>query len=107
LSNFIVSYLDGSIFATLPNLQNLNLHQNNISSIDNTTFASLTKLAVLDISSNGLEHIGVGAFSKQPSTFYWLDLSNNKLKGFDKGVFDHKITNILLNGMKLLPHVAK
>uniref|UniRef100_A0A914D3I0 Uncharacterized protein n=1 Tax=Acrobeloides nanus TaxID=290746 RepID=A0A914D3I0_9BILA len=102
LANNSLTKLDGSIFATLPNLQNLNLHQNNISSIDNTTFATLPKLAVLDLSSNGLEHIGVGAFSKQPPTFYWLDLSNNKLKSFDKGVFDQKITNILLNGNPLV-----
>lgn len=85
----------------ISNLQIIDLHGNNITSLDTNTFISTPKLTVLDLSGNNLSNLEVGTFAKQNS-LYWLDLSNNRLENIEKGVFENKIANILLDGKFLV-----
>ena len=63
----------------LPNLVELRLDGNKISSSDEMSFCNLPKLAVINLSRNGLQSVSVNIFDRVPS-LKELDLSWNNIK---------------------------
>ncbi|VDO22782.1 unnamed protein product [Haemonchus placei] len=96
LSNNSIQKLERGMLDGMRNLQQLNLRNNSLTVVDEYSFASLRFLTTLDLAHNELR-----TFSHQ-SKLFWLDLSNNKLTGFEEGTFDTKIANLLLDGNHLI-----
>lgn len=78
--------IDRYSFAQFPNLENLDLGDNNIRALKHRTFQFLNKLQVLIHSQNRLKAIGKNAFSGL-TYLYRLDLANYILSSFQAGLF--------------------
>ncbi len=85
------------MFSGMRNLQQLNLHNNLISTLEPLAFESSPHLTTLDLGENRLSTVPKEAFSGLNKLF-WLDLCCNEIQGFPEGTFQHKIANIIIHG---------
>ena len=77
--------INSLLFASLTQLRQLIMVNNNISLLDVSTFSGLTELTALHINNNRLEYLPVGIFSGLQKLTY-LSLNNNPLTALQAGI---------------------
>ncbi|CAP33280.2 Protein CBR-EGG-6 [Caenorhabditis briggsae] len=101
VGNNSLAKIERGMFDGMKNLQQLSIRNNTLTSLDASSFAQLPHMTTLDLGYNKIQKIEEGTFDKLVKLF-WLDLSNNEISGFQTNVFKKKISNILLDGNKLI-----
>lgn len=101
VGNNSLARIERGMFDGMKNLQQLSIRNNSLTALDASSFAQLPHLTTLDLGYNRIQNIEEGTFEKLAKLF-WLDLSNNEISGFHSNVFKKKISNILLDGNKLV-----
>ncbi|EGT48404.1 hypothetical protein CAEBREN_28510 [Caenorhabditis brenneri] len=101
IGNNSISKIERGMFDGMKNLQQLSIRNNTLTTLDASSFVQLPHLTTLDLGHNRIQTIEEGSFDKLAKLF-WLDLSNNEISGFQSNVFKKKISNILLDGNKLI-----
>ncbi|KAF1769455.1 hypothetical protein GCK72_001272 [Caenorhabditis remanei] len=101
VGNNSLAKIERGMFDGMKNLQQLSIRNNTLTALDASSFAQLPHMTTLDLGYNKIKNIEEGTFDKLAKLF-WLDLSNNEISGFQANVFKKKISNILLDGNKLV-----
>lgn len=82
-----------SVLNEVPQLQTLDLGDNQITEIFNSSFASMEKLVGLRLTENNISNVSKGVFDKM-SALRILNLSSNKIQRVETGSFDAN-TNLM------------
>ncbi len=98
LSHNCISHLSRSVFVKCPQLVDLNLSHNQIDYVRTSLFACLKKLRTLRLNNNTISLLAKTTFANQ-SELQFLDLSHNKLHDIKADFFQHlsKLQMIMLN----------
>ncbi|XP_054270825.1 toll-like receptor Tollo [Macrosteles quadrilineatus] len=82
-----------AVLNEVPQLQTLDLGDNQITEIFNTSFASMEKLVGLRLTENSISNVSKGVFDKM-TALRILNLSSNKIQRVEAGSFDAN-TNLM------------
>lgn len=99
MSNNKINQLPSRAFATLKNLEQIDLHSCAIQKVDNDTFAGLLSLTNLNLADNIIEKVPINL----PSTLSLLYLNGNKIAALGENAFVNlaSLKNLYLGGNKI------